>query len=182
MKRIAIVLSALAALLLVAHGVLAAIPDPGAANTNIVLFNPNAQDTNLRLTLLNAGQTGVAWVTDSGGPMAADALRIVPYTSFGGGAAGNWQGCADIASDRPLLALAVPFWDNPTTQQRWAAAYPALLEGATQAYLPHMTKKDDRHWDQLAKHGQGHLQQRPASGGGGLLPRALHRHPRRGHL
>ena len=144
MKRIAALLSALAALLLAAHAVLAAIPDPGAANTNIVLFNPGTQDANLRLTLLNADQTGVAWTSDGGGPMAANAMRIVPYSEFGGQAAGNWQGCADIASDRPLLALAVQFWDNTTTQQRWAAAYPARLEGATEAFLPHLSKVDGR--------------------------------------
>jgi hypothetical protein len=144
MKRLVVLVVVLSVLLLPAHGVLAAIPDPGAANTNIVLFNPNTQDTNLRLSFLNADQTGVAWTSDGGGPMAANALRIVPYSEFGGQAAGNWQGCADIASDRPLLALAVQFWDNTTTQQRWAAAYPALLEGATEAFLPNLTKVDGR--------------------------------------
>ena len=43
MKRLAVFLAAMAAISLSALPVLAAIPVPGAANTNIVLFNPSAE-------------------------------------------------------------------------------------------------------------------------------------------
>ena len=144
MKRLAVFLAAMAAISLSALPVLAAIPVPGAANTNIVLFNPNAQEANLRLTFLNADQTGVAWVTDGGGPIAANGTRTIPNTGFGGQAAGDWAGCADIAADKPLLALALQFWDDEATDIRWAAAYPAQQDGATTAFFPHLTKKDNR--------------------------------------
>ncbi|HOG45025.1 MAG TPA: DUF5719 family protein [Anaerolineae bacterium] len=110
------------------------LPDPGACNTDLAIQNLGAQEANVAATFTTAN-TATAWTTVLAPTMPRASLAL-PYSQFGGAAAGAWAGAGDVGSSEPVAAVVQMFWDNAATSSKAAATYSGVVSPTTTAYLP----------------------------------------------